>query len=71
MKDSPPLRSASPFNPTLPLAPLKQQSIISDALYRLIFAYAEEHDVRSIYRTMHRTWSLMGLAFSTSHRPAG
>lgn len=68
MKDSPPLLCGSPFNRTLPLAPLKQQNIISNALYRLIFSNTEEHDVQSIYRTMHRIWSLMDLNFSTSHR---
>lgn len=68
MKDSPPLLCGSPFNRTLPLAPLKQQNIISNALYRLISSNTEEHDVQSIYRTMHRIWSLMDLNFSTSHR---
>lgn len=71
MKDSPPLLCGSPFNPTLPLALLKQQNIISNALYRLIFSNTEEHDVRSIYRTMHRIWSLMDLGFSASHRYPG
>lgn len=71
MKDSPLLLCASPFNATLPLAPLKQQNIISNELYRLIFSNTEEHHVQAIYRTMHRIWSLMNLGLSTSHRYPG
>lgn len=66
MKDSPLLLCASPFNATLPLAPLKQQNIISNELYHLIFSNTEEHRVQAIYRTMHRIWSLMGLGLSQS-----
>lgn len=71
MKDSPLLLRASPFNATLPLAPLKQQKIISNELYRLIFPTTEEHGVQATYRTMHRMWSLMDLGPTVTDILAG